>query len=168
MFLRILDYGGMENPCLSFYSPGLLAGNRSLTSVVAHEVAHSWTGNLVGCTSWEHFWLNEGFTRFLEAKILEKMFGKPMADFEAIEGITRLRDSIKAFEDRPELTALVPDLTRIDPDDSFNRVPYEKGRNLLKFIEQKLTVGRSPKNIYSRICICVSILNDGRAFYLQI
>ena len=132
----------MENPCLTFLTPGLLAGDRSLTAIVAHEIAHSWTGNLVGCTTWEHFWLNEGFTRFLEAKILEKKFGKTWADFEAIEGLTRLRDSIKAFENRPLLTALVPDLTGIDPDDSFSRVPYEKGRNLLKLVEQKLGVGR--------------------------
>ena len=132
----------MENPNLSFLTPGLIVGDRSLTAVVAHEIAHSWTGNLVGCKTWEHFWLNEGFTRFLEAKILEKIFGKAWADFEAIEGVTRLKDSIKAFKNQPLLTALVPDLKGIDPDDSFSRVPYEKGRNLVKFLEQKLGTGR--------------------------
>mmetsp|Transcript_14735 Transcript_14735/g.2440 ORF Transcript_14735/g.2440 Transcript_14735/m.2440 type:complete len:106 (+) Transcript_14735:643-960(+) len=65
------NYGGMENPTLTFATPTVIAGDRSLTSVVAHEIAHSWTGNLVTNASWEHFWLNEGFTVFVERKILE-------------------------------------------------------------------------------------------------
>ena len=69
-------YGGMENPCLTFVTPTLLAGDRSLANVVAHEIAHSWTGNLVGCTTWEHFWLNEGHTVFLERKIGERMYAQ--------------------------------------------------------------------------------------------
>lgn len=66
-------YGGMENPCLTFVTPTLLAGDRSLTNVVAHEIAHSWTGNLVTNASWEHFWLNEGWTVFLERKIIGRL-----------------------------------------------------------------------------------------------
>ena len=69
-------YGGMENPCLTFVTPTLLAGDRSLANVVAHEIAHSWTGNLVGCTTWEHFWLNEGHTVFLERKIGQRMYAQ--------------------------------------------------------------------------------------------
>ena len=69
-------YGGMENPCLTFVTPTLLAGDRSLANVVAHEIAHSWTGNLVGCKTWEHFWLNEGHTVFLERKIGLRLYGE--------------------------------------------------------------------------------------------
>ena len=71
-------YGGMENPCLTFVTPTLLAGDRSLVDVVAHEIAHSWMGNLVTTVSWEHFWLNEGFTVFIERKITSKRSGEPV------------------------------------------------------------------------------------------
>ncbi len=69
-------YGGMENPCLTFATPTLLAGDKSLANVIAHEIAHSWTGNLVTNKDWEHFWLNEGFTVFVERKILGALQGE--------------------------------------------------------------------------------------------
>ena len=71
-------YGGMENPCLTFVTPTLLAGDRSLVDVVAHEIAHSWMGNLVTTQNWEHFWLNEGFTVFIERKITSRKAGEPV------------------------------------------------------------------------------------------
>merc|ERR1712141_363849 len=77
-------YGGMENPCLTFATPTLLAGDRSLASVIAHEIAHSWTGNLVTNSNFEHFWLNEGFTVFTEQKIVGRMRGEPSRHFSAI------------------------------------------------------------------------------------
>ena len=77
-------YGGMENPCLTFVTPTLLAGDRSLAGVVAHEIAHSWTGNLVTNATWNHFWLNEGWTRWLERKIKSTLFGK--GDAALMEG----------------------------------------------------------------------------------
>jgi len=81
-------YGGMENPCLTFVTPTLLAGDKSLANVVAHEIAHSWTGNLVTNVNWQHFWLNEGHTVFVERKIVGKIYDQPTAEFQAIGGWT--------------------------------------------------------------------------------
>ncbi|KAG2184302.1 hypothetical protein INT44_009317 [Umbelopsis vinacea] len=129
-------YGGMENPCLSFVTPTLLAGDRSLVAVVAHEISHSWTGNLVTTQSWEHFWLNEGWTVFVERKILARLQGEPQRHFSAIIGYKALTDSVELFGHDSPATLLNPDLTGIDPDDYFSTVPYEKGFNLLFYIEQ--------------------------------
>lgn len=87
-------FGGMENPCLTFVTPTLLAGDRSLANVIAHEISHSWTGNLVTNANFEHFWLNEGFTVFIERKINSRMFGEKMRHFEALHGIESLREEV--------------------------------------------------------------------------
>lgn len=129
-------YGGMENPCLTFVTPTLLAGDRSLVDVVAHEIAHSWFGNLVTTSTWEHFWLNEGFTVFLERKIVGQLHGEKMRHFSALIGWKALEESIRRFGNDNPLTALVPNLTNVDPDDSFSSVPYEKGFNLLFYLEK--------------------------------
>ncbi|CAO3678409.1 unnamed protein product [Umbelopsis vinacea] len=129
-------YGGMENPCLSFITPTLLAGDRSLVTVVAHEISHSWTGNLVTTKSWEHFWLNEGWTVFVERKILAHLHGEHQRHFSAIIGYRALTDSVELFGHDSPATLLNPDLSGIDPDDYFSTVPYEKGFNLLFYIEQ--------------------------------
>lgn len=143
-------YGGMENPSLTFVTPSLLAGDRSLAGVVAHEIAHSWTGNLVGCRTWEHFWLNEGHTVFLERKIGAIMSGGGAAtgwaecgqlqfDFKALGGWNALTDSVRLYEEDGNLgfTQLTPDLSGdIDPDDAFSSVPYEKGFNTLYRLEK--------------------------------
>lgn len=131
-------YGGMENPCLTFVTPTLLAGDRSLANVVAHEIAHSWTGNLVGCKTWEHFWLNEGHTVFLERKIGLRLYGEEFWNLANIEGTKALSGSIEAFGADNLLTAMVPELKNVDPDDAFSSVPYEKGCGLLTLIEQKI------------------------------
>ena len=131
-------YGGMENPCLTFATPTLLAGDRSLADVIAHEIAHSWTGNLVTNTTWEHFYLNEGWTMWLQRKIMARIHGDPLffdLDAEWV-GWPHLEESVVAFKDHLELTALVPDLTDVDPDDAFSSVPYEKGFSLLVMLEQ--------------------------------
>ena len=128
-------YGGMENPCLTFATPTVVAGDRSLTSLVAHEITHSWTGNLVTNRNWEHFWLNEGFTRFLEGKIVGLLEGEKMRQFAAIGGWYALCDAIEKFGATNPLTALVPTLREIDPDDAFSSVPYEKGYAFLYYIE---------------------------------
>eukprot|EP00795_Rhopilema_esculentum_P002319 gene2319-17951_t len=128
-------YGGMENPCLTFVTPTLLAGDRSLTGVAAHEIAHSWTGNLVTNKTWEHFWLNEGFTRFVESKIIGKLRGEKSRNLQAIGGWKALIDSIDKFGANNPLTALVPDLEGIDPDEAFSSVPYEKGFAFLYYLE---------------------------------
>lgn len=87
-------FGGMENPCLTFVTPTLLAGDKSLATVVAHEIAHSWTGNLVTNANFEHFWLNEGFTMFVEGKITGRLEGPAARDFQAIEGLSELREDV--------------------------------------------------------------------------
>ncbi|KAF9934607.1 Leukotriene A-4 hydrolase [Linnemannia zychae] len=131
-------YGGMENPCLTFVTPSLLAGDRSLVDVVAHEIAHSWMGNLVTTENWEHFWLNEGFTVFVERKIVGRMKGKEHSEFSAILGKKSLQESVDLYGNDHPFTALRPCLRGEDPDDSFSRVPYEKGFNLLYYLEKHL------------------------------
>lgn len=128
-------YGGMENPCLTFVTPTLLTGDRSLVDVVAHEIAHSWTGNLVTNQNWEHFWLNEGFTMFVERKIIGRMHGESYRHLSAIGGWKSLSECIKSRGADDPLTCLVPDLTGIDPDDSFSVVPYEKGHAFIWYLE---------------------------------
>lgn len=131
-------FGGMENPCLTFVTPTLLAGDRSLANVVAHEIAHSWTGNLVGCQTWEHFWLNEGHTVYLERKIGYRLYGSDYNELANIEGQKALQGSIDAFGADNLLTAMCPTLDGVDPDDAFSSVPYEKGCGLITYIEQIL------------------------------
>ena len=86
----------MENPCLTFVTPTLLAGDRSLANVVAHEIAHSWTGNLITNANFEHFWLNEGFTVFVERKIGGRMYGDKVRHFQALMGLQKLKDEVKS------------------------------------------------------------------------
>jgi len=128
-------YGGMENPCLTFVTPTLLAGDRSLANVVAHEIAHSWTGNLVTNAGWADFWLNEGFTVFVERKIVGRLSGQAEADFHAILGFHALEECVAHFGPTNPLTALMPSMEGIDPDDSFSSVPYEKGFNFLCYLQ---------------------------------
>ncbi|RLU18861.1 hypothetical protein DMN91_009219 [Ooceraea biroi] len=131
-------FGGMENPCLTFVTPTILAGDRSLANVIAHEISHSWTGNLVTNANFEHFWLNEGFTMFVERKINSRMFGEKMRHFEALHGIGCLREGIQTLGETNQLTNLVPNLAGVDPDDAFSIVPYEKGHTFLFYLEQLL------------------------------
>ncbi|CAM9572360.1 unnamed protein product [Ascophyllum nodosum] len=136
-------YGGMENPCLTFVTPTLLSGDKSLAFVIAHEISHSWTGNLVTNRTWEHFWLNEGWTMWLERNIMSKVTGNPdYYDFDAMQGYRSLEDSVKLFESSGAgaLTKLVPDLDGVDPDDAFSSVPYEKGFALLNELQKRVGV----------------------------
>src|SRR5713101_10071347 len=141
-------YGGMENPRLTFITPTVLAGDRSLVNVVAHELAHSWTGNLVSNASAEHFWLNEGFTVYAERRILEVLEGEEMAELHAALGRRALEDALERFASRPELTRLRTQLQGVDPDDAFSVVPYEKGYLFLRAIEG--SVGRSAFDAFLR------------------
>ncbi|KAH8327749.1 hypothetical protein KR074_006337 [Drosophila pseudoananassae] len=129
-------FGGMENPCLTFVTPTLLAGDKSLADVVAHEIAHSWTGNLVTNKNFEHFWLNEGFTVFVESKIVGRMQGAKELDFKMLSNLTDLQECIRTQLDKtPELTKLVVDLSNCGPDDAFSSVPYIKGSTFLRYLE---------------------------------
>ncbi|XP_052779283.1 leukotriene A-4 hydrolase-like [Mya arenaria] len=132
-------YGGMENPCLTFVTPTLLAGDRSLADVVAHEIAHSWTGNLVTNASWSDFWLNEGFTVFVERKIVSRLKDSEVyRQFLASRGWRILTETIKQLGAENKFTCLVPDMLGVDPDESFSSVPYEKGQAFLFYLEQLL------------------------------
>ncbi len=90
-------YGGMENPCLTFVTPTLIAGDKSMTNVIANEIAHSWTGNLVTNKDWTNFWMNEGFTKFLKWKNFELTYGEEMAYLEANVGMISLKTAIESF-----------------------------------------------------------------------
>ena len=131
-------YGGMENPRMTFLTPTLLAGDRSLVDVVAHELAHSWTGNLVTNASMEHFWLNEGFTVWAERRILRTLHGDDAAALGWAMGQKALEDSLERFKDQPELTVLRTHLQGIDPDDAFSSIPYEKGARLVAALEREV------------------------------
>ncbi|XP_071157222.1 leukotriene A-4 hydrolase-like isoform X4 [Mytilus edulis] len=128
-------YGGMENPCLTFVTPTLLAGDKSLADVVAHEISHSWTGNLVTNKNPEHFWLNEGHTVFVERKIKGRMYGEPYRQISAAERWIELQQSVVDVLKNGPYTKLIPDLRGVDPDDAFSIVPYEKGFTLLYHLE---------------------------------
>ena len=133
-------FGGMENPRLTFVTPTILAGDRSLTSLVAHELAHSWSGNLVTNETWNDFWLNEGFTVYFERRIMEHLYGREYADMLQVLGETALHHTIA------ELGATSPDthlrlaLAGRDPDEGLTEIAYEKGCLLLLTLES--LVGR--------------------------
>ncbi len=120
-------YGGMENPRLTFLTPTLLAGDRSLVNVVVHELAHSWTGNLVTNANMEHFWLNEGFTVYAERRILEALHGPEHMGLHAAVGRNGLQRELERFGPDSPYTRLRTELVGVDPDDVFSLVPYEKG-----------------------------------------
>ncbi|XP_018570757.1 leukotriene A-4 hydrolase isoform X2 [Anoplophora glabripennis] len=128
-------YGGMENPCLTFVTPTLLAGDRSLANVVAHEIAHSWTGNLITNRNFEHFWLNEGFTVFVERKIKGRLESPQSQDFDAYTHVTELNETVNRIGKDSPLTQLVVNLKGVHPDDAFSIIPYEKGQTFLRYLE---------------------------------
>ncbi len=127
-------FGGMENPRLTFATPTILAGDRSLVSLVAHELAHSWSGNLVTNATWRDFWLNEGFTVYLERRIVEEVYGPERAAMEAVLGLRALRADFERLDDADEI--LHVDLAGRDPDAGMTQVPYEKGALFLRRLEE--------------------------------
>jgi leukotriene-A4 hydrolase len=132
-------FGGMENPQLTFLSSSLLAGDRSLTNVVAHEIAHSWAGNWVSNSNWNDFWLNEGFCVYLERLILGEVFkSQEYRFFEMSIGYQDLRKTVADIGPDHEYTKLRPNLSGVDPDDAFSKIPYEKGSLFLFFLETKV------------------------------
>jgi leukotriene-A4 hydrolase len=133
-------FGGMENPRLTFATPTVLAGDRSLVSLVAHEMAHSWSGNLVTNATWNDFWLNEGFTVYFERRIMESLHGKSYSDMLTLIGYRDLQDGIADIGPTSNDTKLKLDLKGRNPDDGVSDIAYEKGFFFLKLIEEK--VGR--------------------------
>ena len=127
--------GGMENPRLSFITPTVIAGDKSLVSVIAHELAHSWSGNLVTNASWRDLWLNEGFTDYLESRIVNAVYGEKREMMERVLGLRDLERDLGTL--KPADQELAIDLRGRDPDEVFSSVPYEKGRLFLTWLDAK-------------------------------
>lgn len=131
-------FGGMENPRLTFATPTIIAGDKSLTSLIAHELAHSWSGNLATNATWDDFWLNEGFTVYFERRIAESLYGRDYSEMLALLGF---QDLTHTLADLPaEDTRLKLDLEGRSPDDGMSDIAYEKGYFMLRMIEE--SVGR--------------------------
>ncbi len=133
-------YGGMENPRLTFLTPTLLAGDRSQVNVVAHELAHSWTGNLVTNATMNDFWLNEGFTVYAERRILEEVYGVEFADLQGVVRRNALQVDLDKLGEGSPFSHLRNHLDGIDPDEVYSLVPYEKGAQFVQLLEA--AVGR--------------------------
>jgi leukotriene-A4 hydrolase len=127
-------FGGMENPRLTFATPTILAGDKSLVGLIAHELAHSWSGNLVTNATWRDFWLNEGFTVYFERRIQEEVYGPERSEMEALIEKQELVQELNELPDKDEL--LYVDLKGRDPDEGFTRVPYVKGMLFLWRMEE--------------------------------
>lgn len=132
-------FGGMENPRLTFATPTILAGDRSLTSLIAHELAHSWSGNLVTNATWNDFWLNEGFTVYFETRIMEKLYGRDYSEMLASLNLHDLHQEIKSLNDKgfSQDTRLKLDLAGRNPDDGVTDIAYNKGYFFLRSIEEE-------------------------------
>ena len=141
-------FGGMENPRLTFATPTILAGDRSLVNLVAHELAHSWSGNLVTNATWNDFWLNEGFTVYFERRIMEAVYGRDYSEMLARLGMQDLEQTVDELGKESRDTHLLLDLAGRDPDEAANKLAYEKGYFLLRLIEE--TVGREPFDAFLR------------------
>jgi aminopeptidase N len=142
-------FGGMENPRLTFATPTILAGDRSLVSLIAHELAHSWSGNLVTNATWSDFWLNEGFTTYFENRIMEALYGPERAAMLASLGWGGLQEAIEAAGGPTGAdTRLHLDLAGRDPDAGLTDIAYEKGATFLRTLEQ--AVGRARWDAYLR------------------
>ncbi|WP_298760135.1 M1 family metallopeptidase [uncultured Psychroserpens sp.] len=162
-------FGGMENPRLTFATPTVIAGDKSLTSLIAHELAHSWSGNLVTNATWNDFWLNEGFTVYFEIRIMEALYGKDRANMIALIGRQDLEEEVEGFKHEPDMTKLKLDLTNKNPDDGMNSIAYDKGYLFLRTLEEK--VGREKfdaflKN-YFKVNAFSTVTTEGFVDYLN-
>jgi aminopeptidase N len=135
-------FGGMENPRLTFATPTVITGDKSMVSLIAHELAHSWSGNLVTNATWNDFWLNEGFTVYFEQRIMEQLYGKDYEQMRRVLAWGDLQKTIATFKADSLMadTRLKLDLTGRDPDEGLSDIAYEKGRFFLCHLEK--TVGR--------------------------
>jgi aminopeptidase N len=141
-------FGGMEHPMLTFATPTLLAGDRSLVSTIAHELAHSWSGNLVTNAHWHDFWLNEGFTTYLERRIGEEVYGREFAEMQYMLYGYEVQQTVARLGAVHPDTRLEVDLEGRDPDEALTDVQYEKGALFLRLCEE--TVGRERWDTFLR------------------
>lgn len=139
-------YGGMENPNLTFLTPGVIAGDRSLTSLLAHELGHSWSGNLVTNATWDDIWLNEGFTTYVEHRIGEAIFGEKEFEMQNVIARKELIDNVAEYGETSPDTRLKVSLTGRNPDDGISMIPYVKGYAFLRVIEN--AVGREKFDVF--------------------
>ncbi len=132
-------FGGMENPRLTFATPTILAGDRSLTALIAHEMAHSWSGNLVTNINWDDFWLNEGFTVYFEQRIMEEVFGREYSEMLALLSRQGLSEEVEEMtKENPEDTHLKLKLSGRDPDEGMTAIAYDKGYFFLRLVEESM------------------------------
>ncbi|MET0332184.1 MAG: M1 family metallopeptidase [Dyella sp.] len=139
-------FGGMENPNMTFATPTIVVGDKSLVSVISHELAHSWSGNLVTNAEWRDGWLNEGFTTYVQGRITEAVYGKTLADEEALLSARALQKSIGTLPANAQ--KLAPDPRGVDADDALSDVVYDKGSWFLRTLEQ--SYGRAVFDAYLR------------------
>ena len=138
--------GGMENPRLTFATPTIIAGDKSLVSLIAHEMAHSWSGNLVTNATWDDLWLNEGFTTYFERRIMEKITDKSYTDMLWELGYQDMESDLKAMGMDSADTRLKVDLQHRHPGDGFSNIPYEKGAVFIRLLEE--TIGRQKFDVW--------------------
>ena len=141
-------FGGMENPRLTFATPTILAGDRSLVSLVAHELAHSWSGNLVTNANWDDFWLNEGFTVYFEQRIMEAVYGRDYAEMLAVLSMQDLEETINDLNGKGQQkdTYLKLSLNGRNPDDGMTDIAYNKGYFFLRLLEEQF--GRETFDVF--------------------
>tara|TARA_B100000768_G_scaffold180187_1_gene199528 strand:- start:1284 stop:3140 length:1857 start_codon:yes stop_codon:yes gene_type:complete len=137
-------FGGMENPRLTFATPTIIAGDRSLVSLIAHELAHSWSGNLVTNATWNDFWLNEGFTVYFERRIMESLYGRDYSEMLALLGFQDLQKQID--NSKPNMQLLRLNMKGKHPDDAMTDIAYEKGYFFLRMLEEN--IGRDKMDFF--------------------
>jgi aminopeptidase N len=137
-------FGGMENPRLTFATPTIIAGDRSLVSLIAHELAHSWSGNLVTNATWNDFWLNEGFTVYFERRIMEALYGRDYSEMLALLGFQDLQNQVD--NSIPSMQLLRLNMKGKHPDDAMTDIAYEKGYFFLRMLEE--SVGRDKMDVF--------------------
>ncbi|MEO8061736.1 MAG: M1 family metallopeptidase [Pseudomonadota bacterium] len=138
--------GGMENPRLSFITPTSIAGDRSLTALIAHELAHSWSGNLVTNATWRDLWLNEGFTVYLQGRIVRAVYGDRREEMEEVGDLEGLRKDLATLPPADQILAI--DLRGRDPDDVFSQVPYIKGALFISWLSERFGVDTVDKFLH--------------------
>jgi len=139
-------YGGMENPRLTFATPTIIAGDKSLVSLVAHELAHSWSGNLVTNATWNDFWLNEGFTTYVTHRLIEAVYGPEHAAMERVLERQELMDALRSLPAADQVLHI--NLSGRDPQEGVTDIPYAKGATFLQQLEE--TYGREPFDSFVR------------------